>query len=171
MIANKDTSSEEIQAFFHRAILCNHNTLFIVEINDSFSEFQQSIMNSYISNLLSYKNNEYNDETKENVHKKKTEKYMQSCLVFIYDNKNKNITPFLKEMEKFVDKEEEERDKENVRTKLLEEGSNLLRRKSLKMDFQDKGKNEEICKREFKNIFVMTSDICGLGKSEKIKKT
>ena len=168
LIANKETSSEEIQAFFHRAILCNYNTLFVVEINDSFSEYQQSIMNSYINNLLSYKNIEYNSETKENIDKKKTEKYLESCIVFIYDNKNKNITPFLKEMEKFIEKEEE--NKKNEENRQLE-GRTILRRKS-KVELLDKNKdkNKCKCKYDFKNIFVMTSEICGLGKSEKIKK-
>ena len=40
LISNKETSSEEIQAFFHRSILCNYNTLFVVEINNSFSNYQ-----------------------------------------------------------------------------------------------------------------------------------
>ena len=43
LIANKETSPEEIQAFFHRAILCTFNTLFVVEINDTFSDYQKSI--------------------------------------------------------------------------------------------------------------------------------
>ena len=166
LIANKETSYEEIQAFFHRAILCKYYTLFVVEINDSFSEFQQSIMNSYINNLLSYKNNLYNDETKENVDKKHTEKYLDSCLVFIYDKTNKNITPFLKEMENFVEKQEEKKEKKQ---KQLEEGTILLRRKSLIIDVSQ-NKSKDKSKFEFKNILVMTSDICGLGKSEKIKK-
>ena len=55
LITNKETSSEEIQSFFHRAILCNYNTLFVVELNNSFSENQQSIMNSYIDQLLLFK--------------------------------------------------------------------------------------------------------------------
>ena len=40
LMTSKETSSEEIQSFFHRAILCNYNTLFVVEINDSFTDFQ-----------------------------------------------------------------------------------------------------------------------------------
>jgi len=40
LMSSKETSSEEIQSFFHRAILCNYNTLFVVEINDSFTDFQ-----------------------------------------------------------------------------------------------------------------------------------
>ena len=48
LISNKETSYEEMQAFFNRAILCKFNTLFVVEINNSFSEYQQKIMNNFI---------------------------------------------------------------------------------------------------------------------------
>ena len=64
LMTSKETSSEEIQSFFNRVILCNYNTLFVVEINDSFTDFQQSIMNNYIDILLPYKNKEYIKETK-----------------------------------------------------------------------------------------------------------
>jgi len=103
LIANKETSSEEIQAFFHRAILCNYNNLFVVEINDSFSEIQQSIMNNYIDNLLSIKYNIYKEKNREDkIEKKNTDKYLDSYIVFIYNIKNRNITSFLKEIKKFV---------------------------------------------------------------------
>ena len=46
LMTSKETSSEEIQSFFNRTILCNYNTLFFVEINDSFTDFKQSIMNN-----------------------------------------------------------------------------------------------------------------------------
>ena len=109
LITNKETSSEEIQCFFHRAILCNYNTLFVVEMNDSLSDFQQSRMNAYIDSLLTYKNNEYNDYNKdknEKIDKTDTQKYLESCIVFIYDNENKNIIPFIKEIDKFKNKNE-----------------------------------------------------------------
>ena len=38
LINSKETSQEEIQAFFYRAILCDYNSLFVVQINDSFSD-------------------------------------------------------------------------------------------------------------------------------------
>ena len=40
LMTSKETSSEEIQSFFYRTILCNYNTFFVVEINDSFTYFQ-----------------------------------------------------------------------------------------------------------------------------------
>ena len=100
LVTNKETSSEEIQAFFHRAILCNYNTLFVVELNDSFSNFQQSIMNNCIDDLLLYKKEKYEEQTKKNVNKVKTQDYLDSCIVFVYGNKNENISPFLNEIKK-----------------------------------------------------------------------
>ena len=145
LITNKETSSEEIQSFFHRAILCNYNTLFVVEINDSFSEYQQSIMNSYIDQLLSYKNEKYNEETKKNVGKKETQNYLDSCIVFIFDDENKKINSFLKEINKLDEQ------------KLAVEG------------IQKETYTNKILPK-LGNINVITSEICGLGKSEKIRK-
>ena len=142
MITNKETSSEEIQAFFHRAILCNFNTLFVVELNDSFSNYQQSIMNSYIDKLLTFKNQKYNELKDEKEEKKNTRIYLDSCLVFVYDKNNNNITSFLNEIIKL-----------DIQT------------------FDDIHINtNKSYLTELKNISVITSDICGLGKSEKIKK-
>ena len=154
LIANKETSSEEIQAFLHRSILCNYYTLFVVEINDSFSEYQQNIMGIYIDNLLSYKNDEYNRANEsENIDKKSTEKYLDSCIFFIYDNNN-NCIPFLKEIENYSSLGE--KIKRNPKNKI----------KGLKTKYS-KDKYYNLKKG---NIFVITSEICGLGKSEKIKK-
>ena len=61
-----------MQAFFYRAILCDYNTLFVVEINDSFSDFIQNIMYTYIDSLLTYKNKKYKEyENIQNVDKTK----------------------------------------------------------------------------------------------------
>ena len=154
LITNKETSTEEIQAFFHRAILCNYNTLFVVEINDSFSDYQQSKMNNYIDSLLSYKNQRYNEETSQNVDKTNTQDYLDSCIVFVYDKQNRNITSFLKELEKLdvpKNKDIAKNDKIN------------------QIKFKDKSQNNDLLS-ELGNINVISSDICGLGKSEKIKK-
>jgi len=170
LITNKETSSEEIQAFFHRAILCNYNTLFVVEINDSFSEYQQSVMNTYIDNLLTYKNDEYNKTNDDKADKKMTNKYLDSCIVFIHDRKNKNITPFLKEIEKYNSLEEEvkiiqDKAQQGLKSKLMKRNSTSQKLNIFHLDSKDKNRDIGI-----KNIFVITSDICGLGKSEKIKK-
>jgi hypothetical protein len=158
LITNKETSSEEIQAFFHRSILCNYNTLFVVEINNSCSEYQQSIMNSYIDNLLAYKNKKYNEEIKEkdkdNVDKEKTDIYLDSSIVFIYDKQNINIISFIKELSKFQAKKEDRR---------------LSTRDDLLNSVMIKEKNKDYSSK-LENVFVITSEICGLGKSGKIKK-
>ena len=144
LITNKETSSEEIQAFFHRAILCNYNTLYIIELNDSFNIYQQSIMNSYLDKLLTIKNETYNEGKDENIEKKNTQIYLDSCIVFVYDKSNKNITSFINEIEK-------------LDIQHFENISNI-------------DKNNRFLS-ELNNIKVITSDICGLGKSEIIKKT
>ena len=101
LITNEETSFEEIQSFLNRAILCNYNTLFAIEINNSFSDYQQNIMNSYIEDLLKFKTEEYIEEKKENIDKRKTYYYLNSCIVFIYDDNKKNNLSFLNKMKKY----------------------------------------------------------------------
>ena len=98
LVMNKETSFEEMQAFFHRAILCNFNTLFVVQLNKSFSENQQKIMNNFIDKLLLYKKEEYINKGNESVSKNHTKKYMDSCIIFIY--KKKCNETFLNEISK-----------------------------------------------------------------------
>ena len=59
LISNKETSIEEINAFLYRAILCDYNTLFIVEINESLSDYKQGIMYNCLDELLIYKMEKY----------------------------------------------------------------------------------------------------------------
>jgi hypothetical protein len=119
-------------------------------------------MNAYKDNLLSYRNDEYNRTASEIVDKRATKKYLDSCIVFIYNKENKNITPFLKEIEKYKDKEEEikrtpEKEQQGTKTKLLPRKSTSLILNVLNLESKD------ICKDiGIKNIFVFTSDICGL---------
>ena len=136
LICNKETSEEEMQAFFYRAILCDYNTLFVVEINDSFSAFQQTTMFVYIDKLLTYKYVKYKEyENKTNIDKSETKKYLNSCLIFLY----KGNLSFLNEIKKY---------ETNQIGYTIQRNANKL----------------------MKNIKVITSDICGLGKSFKIKK-
>ena len=44
LICNKETSPEEIQAFFYSALLCDYNTLFIIGIDNSLTDIHLSIM-------------------------------------------------------------------------------------------------------------------------------
>ena len=148
LFTNEGTSPEEMQAFFYRAILCDYNTLFVIEINDSFSEFQQNIMNYYIDSILSYKNKIHNEFEKKNIEKNKANLYLKSCIIFVYKQNNY----FLNELEKFNIQEMakiERKKQKNIR---------LKRSISNNIDI------------EFENIKIITSDICGLGKSYKIKK-
>ena len=48
LICSKETSIEEVQSFLYRAILCDYNTLFVIEILKSFSNFQHNKMYGYI---------------------------------------------------------------------------------------------------------------------------
>ena len=143
LFTNEGTSPEEMQAFFYRAILCDYNTLFIVEINDSFSEFQQNIMNYYIDSILSYKNQIQNESEKKNIEKSKINLYLKSCIVFVYKQNNS----FLNELEKF-----------NIQEMAKIKNNDLRRNNSYNIES------------EFENVKIITSDICGLGKSYKIKK-
>ena len=58
-------------------------------------------MNRYVANLLTEKFNSYKEtENDEDINKKDTSKYLDSCIVFIYDKKNKNNIFFLREINK-----------------------------------------------------------------------
>jgi len=151
LITSNETSDEEIQAFFYRAILCQYNTLFVVEINDSFSDKQLSFMNTEIDNLLSYKSKLYCEETNEIVDQKKTQDYMNSCITFVCDIEN---TSFLKEIKKF-----------NIQRFTKNYNSLNSLPDSQVFDALDK---RLISK--FDKIMVVSSDICGLGKSGEINR-
>ena len=146
LFTNEGTSIEEIQAFFYRAILCDYNTLFVVEINDSFSEFQQNIMNYYIDSIIAYKNKIHNETEKKNIEKNKANLYLKSCIVFVYKHNNS----FLRELEKFN----------------IQEMAKIERKKQMSAL---KRTNTNTNNFEFRNIKIITSDICGLGKSYRIK--
>ena len=155
LINNKETTFEEMQAFFNRAILCEYNTLFIAGIDDSFSDFQIKCMLNLVNELLTYKNNNFNRKNEDKIVKiKYTHSYMDSCLVFIYSGKN---YLFLNELEKFNPIELKFNPKE------------------FWMDDLDLfGNINQIIyplrEKLFLNTYIILSEICGLGKSTKIKK-
>ena len=150
LISNKETSYEEMQSFFNRAILCKFNTLFIVEINNSFSDYQRKIMNNFIDKLLSYKNEKYNKKEKEYVEKNKTGEYMDSCLIFIYKKGCKDL--FLNEIQKLGPLN----------------FPRVSKKCNLESSIDSKYDNNQI-NLLYNNIHIITSEICGLGKSTKIK--
>ena len=148
---NNKTSIEEIKSFLYRAILSDYNTLFIIEILDSFSSFQFKKMYIYIVKLLSYKLEKFKKENKEYkcLNKLKTGEYLDSCIYFIYKNLENESSSFLNELEKYSDKKICGVDDLNISSsiKILDNSYNNL-----------------------DNIKVFSSEICGLGKSFKIKK-
>ena len=100
LISNKETSYEEIQAFFHRAFLCRFNTLFTIEINDSLSDLQQKIMNNFINQLLKFQRDKYKKTHQEEIDIKETNKFIEPLIIFVYDIKKPNQS-ILNEINKF----------------------------------------------------------------------
>ena len=143
LFCNKETSLEEIKAFLSRAILCDNNTLFSIAIYDSFSDSQKMSMFKYINKLLSYQNKKYNQKNKINVPKEKIKEYLNSCIFFVSEEKNKNILSLLDENNKYISTNK-------IKIKL--------------------NKNIELNKFLLNKVKIFTSDISGLGKTHKIKK-
>ncbi len=196
LICSNETSVEEIQSFLYRAILCESNTLFAVEILESFSNFQHNKMYSYIYKLLSIKLEKYKKENKDkkikDVDKSKSREYLDSYIVFIY-KKLDNENAFKNELEKYVrknQKEEKDKAQEDIQASFIARMSEEItmdkeKEKNLDdinlskitnnsiQDDEDVSKSKIIISSDFeitKNIKVISSDVCGLGKSFKIKK-
>jgi len=155
LINSKETSYEEMQAFFHRAILCQYNTLFVVELNGSFSPFQQRCMNLFIDKILTIKKDEFNRKNVDNiVEKSNTSSYMESCLVFIY---NKKDDSFLNELKKFNPKK--------LELNYIFSNFGQPRQSICSSSTIFEPKKDEL----YKNTHIIQSEICGLGKSTQIK--
>ena len=162
LISNQETSYEEMQAFFNRAILCKWNTLFVVEVNNSFSDFQQKDMINFINKLLIYKNKIFNEKEmnrdKKEVDKNNTSEYLDSCLVFVYNERSKS---FIDELKQFNLKKFPLQNKHFLR----QDTSSFLSKSNNSIS-----SNQDINRTEIsKNTHIYTSEICGLGKSTKIK--
>ena len=188
LITSKETSYEEIQSFFHRAILCKYNNLFVVELNNSFSEYQQALMYNNIKSLLEYKNRIYNEETNQNVNKNMIKNYLNSCIVFILDKRNKYNSNYLKFKFKAKYLEVENSIKENNNNEKLfsslKRNSKLINKTNKDINISQKKhrKNKiEILKLlkekniinlfpELEKIKIISSEISGLGKSRYIQK-
>ena len=173
LICSNKASIEEIQSFLYRAILCEYNTLFVVEILDSFSNFQHNKMYSYIDKIISIKFNNYKTENEGNknidkIDKSKSRDYLDSYIVFVYKNLE-NENAFRNELEKYTKDNNMNKEKEwnldNINGTLISNNDNF--------QDDDLSKSRIIIPSDFditKNIKVITSDVCGLGKSFKIKK-
>jgi len=193
LICNNETSIEEVQSFLYRAILCEFNTLFAVEISESFSNFQHNKMYSYIDKLLSIKLQKYKKENrnKRHIDKSNSRDFLDSYIVFVYKNLE-NENTFKNEFEKYTRKRMEEgKIEENIKVSFYiskeSQDINIDKEKEKNWDnlnlsnisnndgIQDDDalKSKIIISPDFditKNIKVISSDVCGLGKSFKIKK-
>jgi hypothetical protein len=183
LICGKETSIEEIQSFLYRAILCEYNTLFVFEIIESLSEYQYNKIYTYIDKILSIKLEKYKRENKENVDKSKTELYLNSYIVFVYNKKE--VKNNLKELEKFSDKKLETEISfygggasgfisndsiENINCKELEKDESSDEYSELDNISDNILNMSNIINFEFENIKIISSDVCGLGKSYQIQK-
>ena len=92
LIISKETSIEEISSFLYRAILCDYNTLFMVKLNESLTDDQYNILYTYIGKILTIKFEKYKNENKYISERDKlnTRKYIDSFIVFTYDENQKN---------------------------------------------------------------------------------
>jgi hypothetical protein len=155
LIFNKETSFEEMQAFLYRGLLCKYNTIFVFEINESFTEYYQRYLNRMMDKILIYLNNIYNKIKNKKFKLEETSEYMESCFIFIYNEKNESSLNQIISLYK--------------PNKL-----NLLKNHSIGGDsfiIDDNHKiNNEKRKEISNNVHVIQSEICGLGKSTKIRK-
>jgi len=160
LISNKETSFEEIQSFFHRAFLCRFNTLFAIEVNDSLSDSQLKIMNSFINKLLKFQLERYNKLVNKKIDIKETSKYIEPLIIFVY-NVNKLKESFLNEINKYEPKIYPKIDDDDININ----GVGIKSFKKLKSD-EIESKLYQILQR---NTHIYSSEVCGLGKTEKIK--
>ena len=154
LIFNKETSVEEMQAFLYRGILCKYNTIFVFEINDSFNENYQRYLNKIIDKILTYSNDIYNKMNKTKYKLEETSEYMKSCFIFIYNEKNESslnqIINLYKPKEfNLVNKDH------SISNSFIYDDLNKI--------------NYEKRKEISRNIHIIKSEICGLGKSFKIR--
>ena len=162
LIISKETSIEEISSFLYRAILCDYNTLFMVKLNESLTDDQYNILYTYIGKILTIKFEKYKNENKyiSELDKLKTSEYIDSFIVFTYDENQKNNN--IIKLEKYINGKLNKlfHIKENIYIKDIDELENEI------IDFEvDDIKYIP----QFENIKVISSDVCGLGKTFKIK--
>ncbi len=78
---SEETSFEEMFAYFHRAILCDYKTLFIIEVNDSLSPEQNQNIYNILKNVLDYM--------------KKEKREINSLILFVYKNKDHELIKYI----------------------------------------------------------------------------
>ena len=95
---NEETLYEEMFSFFHRAILCNFHTLFVIEINDSLTNSQNNNIFKIIEDLIKYKE----------------KKDIKSLILFVYQNDDHEIIRFISNINENIDIEEKIKETKNV---------------------------------------------------------
>ena len=144
LFLSNETSYEEMKSFFYRAILCDHNTLFIIEIFESISILHLEKMFRYIDEILSYKFEIFKKANRHyyNINKLNTNSYLKSCIFFIYKNLI-NESTLIYELEKYTLKK--------------------------KLKIEDISKDDDN-NYKIEGVKIFCSEMCGLGKSFKIRK-
>ena len=158
LVCNNETSIEEIKSFLYRAILCEFRTLFVIELLESFPDEQFNKMLYYIDKILSIKYEKYLKKNNEkNIKKEESNIYLDSFIVFVYNNIENE---FINTLNKYTKKDDE------IENEIIGLNLSNISNGSIE-DIHDIHVNELL-----KNIKVkiITSDVCGLGKSFKIKK-
>ena len=130
-------------------------------------------MFAYINALLSQKNEKYKESrNKKNFEKSKTREYFNSFIIFIYDHNNKENVSFLNVLSNFDSQQFVINLLPNKRKTTIKKyfSGNLFSKEQEKLNRYNTNQIFEKEKSLFPNIKVITSDICGLGKTYLIKK-
>ena len=160
LITNKETSYEEMQAFTSRAILCQYHSLFVIEINESFSDNQQRILNKFLDKILIYKCDSYNKLNNKSTQKSNTSEYIDSCLVFVFNEKNESSLNYISRTIKKQELELNEKHELDITNPSID----LVKTESTNISFNSSRIELK------KSVHVVKSEVCGLGKSNKIRK-
>ena len=126
-------------------------------------------MFGYIDNLLSIKLEKYkkDNEDKKNFDKEKSRIYLDSNIVFLYkDLKNEIEIAFKNELEKYTKNHKKD---ENLLDSFINENDNKIGDLNISNILQSSIRSIQD-NDLLKNIKVISSDVCGLGKSFKINK-
>ena len=117
-------------------------------------------MNDFINQLLKFQLDKYNKENNQKLSIKETNKYLEPLIIFVY-NINKRNDKFMNEINKFNPSEYPKINKEDISLGPSES------MKITKAQQVEQKLNEII----YNNTHIYSSEICGLGKTEKIKFT
>ena len=106
LLCTKDTSNEELTAFMYRAILCQHNALFIVGGIENLEYEKKAKILELLNHLLDYKKDK-----------------MESCLIILYTNNNSDLYKSLNSIKNRKDLEI--KSSEYSKMKISKEESNI----------------------------------------------